>query len=269
MTVYERLLAARDRHGAGFIVLIDPDKLSVDDAPAFAERCADAGADALFVGGSLMHQAELDGYVGTLKTGCGGEETLPIVSFPGSLSQIAPAFDALLYLSVVSGRNPEYLIGQHVHAAPLIRRMRLEAIPTAYLLVESGRTNTAQYMSGSMPIPRHKPEIAAATALAAELMGMRLVFTDGGSGAEHSVSEEMVAAVAHTCSIPLVVGGGLRTPEAVARRVAAGASFVVVGHAIEERATDGAYMAELAAAVHGGVALGQRAQRNAEAHLAD
>ncbi|CAN5594571.1 geranylgeranylglyceryl/heptaprenylglyceryl phosphate synthase [soil metagenome] len=249
-SAFDHLLAARDRRGAAFVVLVDPDKLSARDAAAFSERCQNAGVDALFLGGSLMHQGALDGYVCTLKSG----SALPVIGFPGTLNQIAPSLDALLYLSVVSGRNPEFLIGQHVHAAPMIRQMGLEAIATAYLLIESGRMNTAQYMSGSMPIPRHKPEIAAATALAAELMGMKLIFTDAGSGAEHPVSCEIVSAITETCRSPLVVGGGLRTPEAVASRVDAGASIIVVGHAIEERTDDGVYIAELAAAAHSAVA---------------
>jgi len=249
-SVFDRLLAVRREKGAGFVVLIDPDKIAEREVPAFAERCAEAGVDAFFIGGSLVHLPDVDRLVGRIKLAT----DLPVVAFPGSLTQLSPSFDALLYLSVVSGRNPEHLIGQHVHAAPLIRRYGLEAIPTAYLLIESGRLTTAQYMSGCLPIPRHKPEIAAATALAAEMMGMRLLFTDGGSGAEHPVSEEMIAAVTEACEAPLVVGGGIRTPDAVARRVAAGASFVVVGHAIEERTADGAYVAELAEAAHVGMA---------------
>lgn len=245
-TVYERLLTAADRQGAGFIVLIDPDKLAPEQAGAFAECCERAEADALFVGGSLMHAVELEPYVRTLKAAT----TLPVIAFPGSLSQITPGFDAVLYLSVVSGRNPELLIGQHVHAAPVLRRFGLETIATGYMLVESGRTTAAQYMSGSAPIPRHKPEIAAATGLAAEMMGMKLLFTDAGSGAEHPVPESMIEAIARTCAIPLVVGGGLETPREVAARVMAGARFVVVGNAIEQRAGDEGYVAELASAAH-------------------
>lgn len=245
-SIYEYLLATKRERGAGFIVLIDPDKLAERDAPAFAERCTEAGVDAFFIGGSLMHQGELDRYVGRLKL----TTDKPIVGFPGSLSQLASAYDAVLFLSVMSGRNPEHLIGQHVHAAPMIRRFGLEPIPTAYLLIESGRMNTAQYMNGSPPIPGHKPDIAAATALAAEMLGMKLVFTDGGSGAERSVSEEMIAAITQTVEIPLVVGGGIRTPEEVFRRVQAGASFIVVGNAIEQRTEDGQYVSELAEAAH-------------------
>ena len=247
-STFDRLLAAAHDQGAGFVVLIDPDKLAEEELPGFAARCAEAGVDALFLGGSLMHATELDRYVRTLKSAT----MLPVVGFPGTLTQISGALDAVLYLSVVSGRNPEHLIGQHVHAAPVIRRLGLEPIPTAYMLVESGRTTAAQYMSGSAPLPRHKPEIAAATALAAEMMGMRLLFTDAGSGAEHPVAEEMIAAITATCAAPLVVGGGLRTPQDVARKVAAGASFVVVGNAIEQNG-DVRYIADLAAAAHAAV----------------
>jgi putative glycerol-1-phosphate prenyltransferase len=242
---YDRLLATAHHKGAGFIVLIDPDKLPEAELPGFAARCAEADVDALFLGGSLMHAAELDRYIHTLAAAT----ELPVVGFPGTLTQISGALDAVLYLSVVSGRNPEHLIGQHVHAAPIIKRLGIEPIPTGYMLVESGPMTTAQYMSGSIPLPRNKPEIAAATALAAEMMGMRLLFTDGGSGAEHPVSEAIIAAIAQTCTVPLVVGGGLRTPAEVARKVAAGARFVVVGNAIEQNG-DAAYIADLAAAAH-------------------
>ncbi len=244
-TTYDYLQRARHEKGAGFIVLIDPDRLAEEDLPRFAAYCAEAEVDALFVGGSLLHAIAFDQYVQRLKAAC----DLPVIGFPGSLSQLSGALDAVLYLSVVSGRNPEYLFGQHVYAAPLIRRLGIEPISTAYMLVESGRATTAQYMSHSMPLPRNKPDVAAATALAAEMMGMRLLFTDGGSGAEHPVPEEMIAAITETCAAPLVVGGGLKTPEEVARKVRAGASFIVVGNAIEKRPDPG-YVTELAAAAH-------------------
>ena len=244
-TVYDYLLQVRQAKGAGFVVLIDPDKLPEEMLPAFAERCADADADALFVGGSLMHQADMDRYVRRLKEA----SPLPVVGFPGALNQVTAALDAVLFLSVISGRNPEYLFGQHVYAAPLIRRLGIEPIATGYMLIESGRTTTAQYMSYTMPLPRHKPDVAAATALAAEMMGMRLLFTDGGSGADHPVPEEMIEAITECCSIPLIVGGGLRTPAEVARKVQAGAGFIVVGNAIEQH-PDRAYIAEMVAAAH-------------------
>lgn len=243
--IYDRLLDVRRQRGAGFIVLIDPDKLPAEDLPRFALLCAEAGVDALFVGGSLLHAPALDAYLRHLRV----VTDLPIIGFPGSLSQLSAELDALLYLSVVSGRNPEYLIGQHVHAAPVIHRLGLEPISTGYMLVESGRRTTAEYMSHTMPLPRHKPDVAAATALAAEMMGMRLLYADGGSGADSTVPEEMIAAITEVCTTPLVVGGGLCTPGAIERKVHAGASFIVVGTAIERR-PDAGYVAELAAAAH-------------------
>jgi putative glycerol-1-phosphate prenyltransferase len=245
VSTYDRLLAIRQQRGAGFIVLIDPDKLPVDELPRFTLLCAEAGVDALFVGGSLLHAPAFDAYLRSLRD----VTHLPIIGFPGSLSQLSAELDALLYLAVISGRNPEYLIGQHVHAAPVIQRLGLEPISTGYMLVESGRATTAQYMSHTMPLPRHKPDVAAATALAAEMMGMRLLYADGGSGADQTVPEEMIAAITNVCTTPLVVGGGLRTPDAIARKVQAGASFIVVGTAIEER-PDLGYVTDLAAAAH-------------------
>lgn len=244
-SVYDQLRHTADRKGAGFVVLIDPDKLDEAELASFARKCAEADVDALFIGGSLLHATEVEQYLERLKT----VTELPVIGFPGSLSQLSPNLDALLYLSVISGRNPEYLIGQHVSAAPLIQRLELEPISTGYMLVESGRATTAQYMTGSKPLPRHKPEIAAATALAGEMMGMKLLFADGGSGADDPVPEEMIAAISESCSVPLVVGGGITTPAEVERKVAAGAQFVVIGDAIEKR-RDGAYIGELAAAAH-------------------
>lgn len=245
MTIFNQLKAVSARRGAAFIVLLDPDKFVEDELGARVDACLRAGVDAFFVGGSLVQAPRVDAFVRQLKS-C---TRLPVVGFPGAVSQLTPAYDALLYLSIVSGRNPEYLFGQHVHAAPLIRQMKLETIPTAYMLVESGRLTTAQYMNQSLPLPRSKPDVAAATALAAELMGMQLMYTDGGSGAEHPVPTEMIQAIREVCTSPVVVGGGLRTPESVRERVDAGASFIVVGNAIED---DGAssYIEEMAAAAH-------------------
>lgn len=245
-SVYRHLVEISEERGAGFIVLIDPDKLPPRDLPRFAAMCERASVDALFVGGSLCQMtSDLDDYVSSLKS----VVDIPVIGFPGSLSQLSRHLDAVLFLSVISGRNPEYLFGQHVHAAPAIRRMAIEPIATGYMLIESGRTTTAQYISHSLPIPRQKPDVASATALAAEMMGMKLLFTDGGSGAEDAVPEEMVAAIVETCTIPLVVGGGLRSPMDVARRAEAGASFIVVGNAFEDR-PDATFIEEMAAAAH-------------------
>lgn len=244
-TVYDRLLSTSSEKGAGFIVLVDPDRTAEDKLPAFMRMCEEADVDAFFVGSSILAHPNFDRFVSLAKR----STSLPIIGFPGSVGQLSPSLDAVLFLSVISSRNPEYLFGQHVHAAPVIRSMGIEAISTGYMLVDGGKTTTAQYVTHSMPLPHDKPDVAAATALAAEMMGMQLLFTDGGSGAAGSVSEPIVSAIAETCSTPLVVGGGLRTPSDVARKVQAGANFVVVGSAIEAR-PDRTFIAELAAASH-------------------
>lgn len=245
MTIFNHLKSVSERRGAAFIVLLDPDKVRDDELGPRVDACMRAGADAFFVGGSLVHAPIVDTFVRRLKA----LSDLPAIGFPGAVSQLTPAYDALLYLSIVSGRNPEYLIGQHVHAAPLIRQMKLETIPTAYMLVESGRLTTAQYMNQSLPLPRSKPDVAAATALAAEMMGMQLMYTDCGSGAELPVPVEIIQAICAVCRSPLVVGGGLRTPESIRERVEAGAGFIVVGNAIEDDHAS-SFISEMAAAAH-------------------
>ena len=230
------------------MLLIDPDDTPQERLPAVAERAEANGVDILFLGGSLVHSTELDRYVATLKR----HTTLPVIGFPGAITQVVPSLDALLFLMVVSGRNPDYLIGRHVVAAPLIRRMKLETISAGYMLVESGPLTTAQYMVGSLPLPRSKTDVAVATAMAAEMLGLKLAYLDAGSGAEMPVPDEMIAGVAASVSMPVVVGGGIRTPELVAAKVEAGASFVVVGNAFEE-SEDAGFMREMTAAVRRGV----------------
>lgn len=245
MTVYEQLIEISNRRGAAFVVLLDPDNLTETGLRDRVEASQAAGVDAFFVGGSLVQVGDTEAIVRNLKSITG----LPVVGFPGSVNQITAALDAVLYLSVVSGRNSDFLFGRHIYVAPHIRRLGLEAIPTAYLLIESGPLTTAQYMSQSLPIPRAKPEVAAATALAAEMMGMKLIYLDGGSGAQHAVPVEMIESIKSCCSSPIVVGGGLRTPGSVEERVRAGASIIVVGNAFEESG-DAGYMSEMCAAAH-------------------
>lgn len=245
-SVYDHLLDVRQRRGTGLFVLVDPDRRPLASLPAFAATCEAAGVDALLLGGSLLHTAAFDAYAAQLRAAT----SLPVVGFPGSLVQLSGALDAVLFLALVSGRNPEYLIGQHVHAAPLVRALGIEPLGTGYLLVESGGGTTALYMSQTQPLPRNKPELAAATALAAEMLGMRLVYADAGSGARVPIPVEMVAALAEACRVPLLVGGGLCTPEAAAERAHAGADFIVVGTAAEPP-SDAVLLFEMAQAVHG------------------
>jgi putative glycerol-1-phosphate prenyltransferase len=176
-----------------------------------------------------MISGNLDSFIHKVKS----TSSLPAIIFPGSINQVSPIADAILFLSVISGRNAEHLIGKHVVASSLVKKATIEPISTGYILVESGKTTTAVYMSGSLPVPRNKPEIAAATALAGEYLGMKLIYLEAGSGAEESVPNEMVKAVADECSIPVVVGGGIRNPNTAREKVENGASIIVTGNFFE------------------------------------
>lgn len=230
MSVYEALLKKYHGGEAGYWVLIDPDDLPVKEIPSFMQRLRDGKVDIVMIGGSLLLNSEFERYVREIKTHAGH---LPVVLFPGSVYQITPEADALLFLSLLSGREAYHLISNQVLAAPLVQRSGLEAIATAYMLVDSGNLTSAQFMSGTTPLPRNKPEIVVAHALAAQYLGFKLIYLEAGSGAEMSVPEETITAVARSVDIPLIVGGGIRTPAEAAAKVAAGASFVVTGNILE------------------------------------
>jgi len=220
---------------AGFFILIDPDKLALDKVPGRIEAGIRAGADAFLVGGSLLHTANFDSYVQELKNNSQGK---PVIIFPGDVNQISGNADAILFLSLLSGRNPQHLIGSQVQAAPIIRRLKLETISTAYLLVESGRVTSAEFISGTRPLPRHKIDIAIAHALAAQYLGFEYIYLEAGSGAELPVPLEMIQAVSRVVDIPLIVGGGIRSADEAAERISAGASFIVTGNVLEQQTDD-------------------------------
>ena len=210
--------------------MFDPDRTSADTIVEKAKRCEDAGTDALLIGSSLMMGNGFENFVRTVVDNV----SIPVIIFPGEKSQVTDKADAILFLSLLSGRNPDLIIGEQIKSAPLVKSIGLEAVSTAYLLVDSGRVTSVEYMSNTKPIPSDKPEIAVAHAMAAEIFGMKLVYLEAGSGAERPVPDDMITAVATGVDIPVMVGGGIRTPEIVARKVAAGASFIVVGNHIEE-----------------------------------
>jgi phosphoglycerol geranylgeranyltransferase len=245
MTTLERLLKIRDERGAGYLVLIDPDKNEAGKLPSFVREATEAGVDGFLVGGSLMLTNEFESQLQTIKR----NTTVPVLIFPGSLFQVSSIADAILFLVLISGRNPEHLIGNQVVAAPIIKRSGLEAISTGYMLVEAGKTTSAEFMSNTKPIPRNKPDIALAHALAAELIGIKLLYLDAGSGAELSVPDEMIRRITEHCSLPVIIGGGVRTPEDAQKKAAAGASFVVTGTITEER-NHRSFIKEFADAVH-------------------
>ncbi len=228
--IYQDIYERKKLQKSGFAVLVDPDKVGPTDMSYLAERCNDAGVDYLFVGGSLVVEHELDKCIQHFKA----ESDIPVVLFPGSPSQVSSYADALLYLSLISGRNPDLLIGQHVISAPIVKASGLEVISTGYMVVDGGVPTTVSYMSHSAPIPANKPDIAMCTAWAGELQGKHLIYMDAGSGAKNPISEEMLQKVSESIDIPLVVGGGIKTPEKVYANCKAGANIVVVGNAIEK-----------------------------------
>jgi putative glycerol-1-phosphate prenyltransferase len=212
-------------------VLIDPDRVeSPDHLLDLLAVINESEADLLFYGGSLITESKDFDSLGMIKKA----SNLPVVLFPSSPSQIRKEADAILFLSLISGRNPEFLIGHHVTAAPILKASNLEILPVGYMLVGGSRQTTAGYISNTSPIPPNKPEIAAATAMAGEMLGMRLLYLDAGSGADYPVSTEMIEAVKTHTDTPLIVGGGIRSVDTAARAYRAGADVLVVGTAIEE-----------------------------------
>lgn len=226
MDVYKQILR---KDGKQFAVLVDPEQCSdivLKDLVLLAETSA---VDYIMVGGSLLVNDHLDKCIQLIKS----ETDLPVILFPGSEMQINGKADAILLLSLISGRNPELLIGKHVAAAPYLKVSKLEVLSTGYMLIESGNSTTALYMSNTAPIPRLKDDIAVCTAMAGEMLGMKLIYMDAGSGAEHPVSTSMISRVKKEISIPLIVGGGITTPEIAYETSKAGADLIVVGTAIE------------------------------------
>lgn len=211
-------------------VLLDPDRQSPREAALYGERCEQSGADMILVGTSMLLNGDFEKTVDALKSACG----LPVVIFPASATQVCSGADAILYLSLVSGRNPQYLIEEQVRSAPLIRRHRLEAVSTAYMLIGSGGFTAVNYISNTMPIPGDKTDIAVAHAMAASYIGMKLIYLEGGSGAAEPVPLDMIKAVKEYVDLPIICGGGLREPEQAAAAAGAGADVIVVGSAFEQ-----------------------------------
>lgn len=245
MEIYKNLQNTIETKGAAYLVLLDPDKVSGDKLLRFLHHCEKSGVDGFLIGGSLMMSNGFDSFIEKVKL----ETSLPVIIFPGGVNQVSPVADAILFLSVISGRNAEHLISKHVIASPLIKQSGIEPISTGYILVESGVTTTAIYMSGSMPVPANKPDIAAATALAGEYLGMKLIYLEAGSGADKPVPDEMVKAVADVCSVPVVVGGGIINPQTARNKVNNGAQIIVTGNFFENE-NNWDMIKDFASAVH-------------------
>ena len=227
--IYDRILKNREQGRKMLAVLVDPDKCDPRFMADFAAWVRGSSPDFIFVGGSLVSEST-DNAVRYLKA----ETDVPVVLFPGNALQLSPDADALLFLSLISGRNPEYLIGQQVVAAPQIKRSGIEVIPVGYMLVDGGKPTSVEYMSNTMPIPHDKDDIAVATALAGEMLGLKMLYLEGGSGAARHVSEPMIAAVRSSVSLPLIVGGGVRDAQTARKIYSAGADLLVVGNVLEK-----------------------------------
>jgi len=230
MDIYNKLTDCKKQGKKLFAVLIDPDKINVDSLKKSLRKCEDAKVDFIFVGGSLLTDNIFDACIFTIKRNC----SIPVVIFPGNIMQINKEADAILFLSLISGRNADMLIGKHVIAAPILKKSKLEIIPTGYMLIESGKLTTAAYISNTIPIPHDKDDIASCTAIAGEMLGLKTIFLDGGSGAYNPVSTEMISMVSNMVNIPIIVGGGIKTPEKALLDCKAGADVIVVGNAIEK-----------------------------------
>jgi len=241
--IYQEITRKKTAGHRSFAVLVDPDKVSPKQIHELCGLAHEAGVDYLFVGGSLVVTNHLDECVKHIK----GQSDIPVILFPGSPSQVSKYADALLYLSLISGRNPELLIGQHVISAPVVKQSGLEIMPTGSMVIDGGAPTTVSYISNAAPIPADKNEIAMCTAMAGEMLGMKLIYMDAGSGARKPITEGMIEKVAGTIEAPLIIGGGITDPEKAYRNCKAGADVIVVGNAIEK---DPSLIKEIAAAIH-------------------
>jgi putative glycerol-1-phosphate prenyltransferase len=242
-TIYDIIATGKALSKKAFAVLIDPDKIDETSLLKTIDLAVQAKVDYFFVGGSLVVTDSLDHIVAVIKKQC----NIPVILFPGSPDQITPKADALLYLSLISGRNPELLIGQHVISAPFVKQSGLEIIPVGYMLIDGGSPTTVSYISNTNPIPANKNDIAACTAMAGEMLGLKLIYMDAGSGAKQAIPTAMIAQVAKHTQAPLVIGGGITSPEKAKENCVAGADIIVVGNAVEK---DPLLIQSIAEAIH-------------------
>lgn len=225
------LLKIFSRNKKKIALLIDPDRTTATIAAKLSIEAEKNGFQLILIGGSLVSEP-LDKYIQTVKKTC----KLPVILFPGSLFQVSANADGMLLLSLISGRNPEYLVGQHVLAAPIIKKMKLPTVSTGYILIDGGNTTSIEYMSNTKAIPANKTDIIKATALAGEMLGLKLIYLEAGSGAKRRVPSKVISEVRSAVSIPVIVGGGIATANELKDVLAAGADIAVVGTAIENDA---------------------------------
>ncbi|MDG1934352.1 MAG: geranylgeranylglyceryl/heptaprenylglyceryl phosphate synthase [Flavobacteriales bacterium] len=243
MRIYNKIISDKKANKKSFALLIDPDKQDLSQLLTIINKAEKAKVDYFFVGGSLLTYDSLDTCLKTIKN----NSTIPVVLFPGNAMQVNDKADGILFLSLISGRNAEMLIGKQVITAPILKQSSLEVLSTGYILVDSGKPTTASYMSNTTPIPADKDTVSACTAMAGEMLGLKLIFMDGGSGAKNPISSKMIATVSKSIDAPLIIGGGINSGEKALVNCKAGADIIVVGNAIEKNED---LISEIASAVH-------------------
>jgi len=230
MGIYSQIIESKKKGRKLFSILIDPDKQTEESLLDITEKAKFSNIDFFLIGGSLLSNNSLDFCISIIKQNC----KIPVVLFPGNAIQINDKADGILFLSLISGRNPEMLIGNHVITAPILKESNIEVLPTGYMLIDSGKSTSVSYMSNSTPIPHDKDDIAVCTAIAGEMLGLKMIYMDGGSGAINSISREMITVVANNIDVPLIIGGGINSAKQAKEKCRAGADIIVVGNAIEK-----------------------------------
>ncbi|KFF15256.1 phosphoglycerol geranylgeranyltransferase [Flavobacterium hydatis] len=227
--IYKQIRLAKIENRKLLAILLDPDKITWQNLDCLLQKINQSPATHIFVGGSLVESTILEDLVFQLKL----KTTLPVIIFPGDPSQISPQADAILFLSLLSGRNPDYLIEYQVQAAPILKRMNLEIIPTGYILIESGNETAVARVSKTKPLDRTNLDLALATAQAGEMLGNKLIYLEAGSGAKQAVPLEMIQLISQNINIPLIVGGGIVALSQIQKAYEMGADLVVIGTAFE------------------------------------
>lgn len=227
--IYNDILKAKSENKKLLAILLDPDKLVLENLDLLISKINQSPATHIFIGGSLVENNIIDELIITITQNC----DLPIVLFPGNPSQISDKADAILFLSLISGRNPDYLIGHQVNAVPILKKTNLEIISTGYILIESGNETAVERVSKTKPLDRNNIDYIIQTAQAGQMLGNKLIYLEAGSGAKKAVSLEMIKKVAQNIEIPLVVGGGIVDLQQIKDSYTAGADLVVIGTAFE------------------------------------
>lgn len=230
MSIYYKLIKSISNGDKLLAVLIDPDKMDIEKVSEFIEKVNTSIITHIFVGGSEVEEKLTESLVLEIKK----HTNLPVVLFPGDVSQITGKADALLFLSLISGRNPDYLIGKHVEAVSKLKNTKLEVIPTGYVLIENGKETSVQRVTQTKPLKRNQLQFIVDTVKAGELLGMKIIYLEAGSGATHPITPEIISHVKKKLKIPLIVGGGIRTKQRLQEAYNSGADLVVIGTAFEE-----------------------------------